>query len=87
MHRSGQSPAEDASQQYAAPGQHADRVQDQIVIPDIVTGVLRYGSPQIVVQSKKHIDELHAVEGVHGVIPGRRYGKKDRQTAQQKELL
>ena len=53
----------------AGPGQETDWDEDEVVIPDVVFGMFRYGRPDDVVEAQQAIDEIHAMAAVHGAIP------------------
>ena len=48
------------------PGQETDWDEDEVVIPDVVFGMFRYGRPDDVVEAQQAIDEIHAMAAVHG---------------------
>ena len=53
----------------AGPGQETDRDEDEVVIPDVVFGMFRYGRPDDIVEAQQAIDEIHAMAAVHGAVP------------------
>ena len=70
-------PPPQAVQAGTGPWQEADRDEDDIIIPDIVFGMFRYGGPDDVVEAQQAVDEVHAMAVVHGTVPAQAEEEKE----------
>lgn len=68
------------------PGKEAQQEHGRIVIPHVIPGMLRHGSPQDVVDADELADEITAVHHVHGYVPQAGDDKEQQQPRPQLDM-